>query len=200
MGRARAKSTAGGGRGVGRVALGTKWEALAAEAFLGVKEWRLQHPKATFAEIEAAVDERLSAVRARMLEDVALASAAAAVSDAPLVARPACPVCVGSAARGPSTGRLEVRGRPARVRVTVTYGRTVTLTRDYAVCSVRWGCAPGHGAFPPWMRNWRCGREPTVPPLWRVPSDWGRGSLSSASRSCCAGSRGCGSRRRPSSA
>jgi len=122
------------------VALDAQWDALAAEAFSGIKEWRLQHPKATFAEIEAAVDERLSLVRARMLEDVALASAAASLSDTPVVGRPACPVC---AARGGGTGRLEARGRHAR-DVTVTYGKTVTLTRDYAVCSV---C--GAGLFPP---------------------------------------------------
>lgn len=143
MGRARAGETVDGGRRAGQAALDAEWGALAAEAFLGVKEWRLQHPKATFAEIEAAVDERLSAVRARMLEDVALASAAAAVSDSPLVARPACPVCTGRATGGSGAGRLEARGRHAR-EVTVTYGRPVTLTREYAVCSV---C--GTGLFPP---------------------------------------------------
>ena len=127
------------GRSAGTAALDAKWEALAAEAFLGIKEWRLQHPRATFAEIEVAVDERLSTVRARMLADVALTSAAATVSDTPLVARPACPVCM---ARGAGNGRLEARGEQAR-QVTVTYGRTVALTREYAVCSV---C--GTGLFP----------------------------------------------------
>lgn len=132
---------------VARDALAAKWEALAAEAFLGIKEWRLQHPTATFAEIEVAVDERLSAVRARMLADVALTSAATTVSEVPLVARPPCPVCAagggGRPGSGPGQGRLEARGRHTR-EVTVTYGRTVTLTREYAVCSV---C--GTGLFPP---------------------------------------------------
>lgn len=123
-----------------REALATPWEALAAEAFSGVKEWRLQHPTATFAEIERAVDERLGALRARLLQDVALASAAAAVAQTPPGARPACPVC---AARGPGKGRLEGRGRHTRA-VTVTHGQTVALARDYAVCSV---C--GTGLFPP---------------------------------------------------
>ena len=41
-----------------------------------MKEWRLQHPTATLSEIEDALDERLSGMRARMLEDLALASAA----------------------------------------------------------------------------------------------------------------------------
>ncbi len=128
------------GAAVTREALAAQWDALAAEAFSGIKEWRLQHPKATFAEIEVAIDERLSALRARMLQDVALASAAAAVSETPPVARPACPVCT---ARGPGKGRLEVRGRHTR-EVTVTHGQAVTLPRDYAVCAV---C--GTGFFPP---------------------------------------------------
>ncbi len=123
-----------------RQALAAQWDALAAEAFLGIKEWRLQHPKASFAEIEIAIDERLSALRARMLQDVALASTAAAVAETPPVARPACSVC---AARGPGRGRLEVRGRHTRV-VTVTHGQAVTLPRDYTVCAV---C--GTGFFPP---------------------------------------------------
>ena len=107
---------------------------------MGIKEWRLHHPKATFAEIEVAVDERLSPVRARMLQDVALTSAAATVQTTPLVGRPACPGC---AERGGGAGRLEVRGQHTR-EVTVTYGKTVALTRDYTVCSV---C--GTGLFPP---------------------------------------------------
>lgn len=158
MRRARTETagrTADTGRSAGPVARGAldaKWDALAAEAFLGIKEWRLQHPKATFAEIEVAVDERLSVVRARMLEDVALASAAATVSGTPLEDRPACPVCAGAVGttgraggdRGaPGAGRLEARGQHAR-EVTVTYGKAVTLTREYAVCSV---C--GTGLFPP---------------------------------------------------
>lgn len=53
-----------------------RWAELAEDAFTGMAEWRAQHPTATFREIEAAVDERLAAVRARMLQDAALASAA----------------------------------------------------------------------------------------------------------------------------
>ena len=47
-----------------------------AEAVLtGFKEWRLQHPRATLSELEAALDGRLAVLRARLLEDAALASA-----------------------------------------------------------------------------------------------------------------------------
>jgi YgiT-type zinc finger domain-containing protein len=110
------------------------WGELAAEAFLGMKEWRLQHPKATFKEIEQALDARLSVLRARMLQDVALASAAADVPAQPAAARPGCPAC-GAA--------LVARGRGTRV-VATTHGQTVTLPRSYAVCP-----ACGTGLFPP---------------------------------------------------
>ncbi len=36
-----------------------RWEELAAEILSGMKEWLLQHPRATLNEIEAALDERL---------------------------------------------------------------------------------------------------------------------------------------------
>ena len=112
------------------------WDALAAEAFTGMKEWRLQHPTATFVEIEAAVEETLAALRVRMLQDVALASAATRVADTPRVGRPCCPVC----------GKpLEARGARAR-QVRVAHGRTVDLVRDYAVCP---DPACGAGLFPP---------------------------------------------------
>ncbi len=111
-----------------------RWGALAAEVFLGIKEWRDQHPTATFAEIERALDERWAAVRARMLQDLALASRAATLPAHPAVSRPVCPTCGGALAR---------RGDATR-GVTVTYGKTVALTRAYAVCS-----ACGTGLFPP---------------------------------------------------
>jgi hypothetical protein len=40
------------------------WRELSDEVISGMKEWRLQHPRATFREIEAAVDERLARLRA----------------------------------------------------------------------------------------------------------------------------------------
>ena len=59
----------------------------------GMREWRLQHPKATFREIETAVDEKLSGMRARLLEDVALASRSADLQDKQLGEHPRCPEC-----------------------------------------------------------------------------------------------------------
>jgi hypothetical protein len=57
----------------------------------GIEAWRLHHPKATLREIEAAVDARLVERRARMLQDVALASQAADVSQTRPSDWPVCP-------------------------------------------------------------------------------------------------------------
>jgi hypothetical protein len=53
------------------------WEALSAEILSGMREWRLQHPKATLREIEQALDHRWYRLRARMVQDLALQSTAA---------------------------------------------------------------------------------------------------------------------------
>jgi hypothetical protein len=111
-----------------------RWRELSEAVFTGMAEWRAQHPRATFNEIEAALDERLATVRARMLQDVALASAATDVSGLPVEERPCCPDC----------GRaLEAHGQEERTLRT-TYDRPVTLRRSYARCP-----ACGAGLFPP---------------------------------------------------
>jgi len=112
--------------------LEARWRELAEAVFIGLQEWRLQHPKATLREIEAALDERLSGVRARLLQDVALASAARDVSGAG--ERPRCASC-GEA--------VEARGRHSR-DLTTYHDRTITLERSYAVCP---RCEAG--LFPP---------------------------------------------------
>jgi YgiT-type zinc finger domain-containing protein len=115
-------------------AFGRQWQVLTEEVLSGMEDWRAAHPKATFAEIEAAVDERLGRMRARMLEAAALASAAADVSGSAVSERPTCPHC-GKAlvARGKRERTLRVPGK-----------QTVTLRRSYAVCP-----ACGTGLFPP---------------------------------------------------
>src|SRR5947207_699400 len=37
---------------------------------LGMTQWRKEHPKATWQEIEAAVDERINQLRAQMIQDI----------------------------------------------------------------------------------------------------------------------------------
>jgi YgiT-type zinc finger domain-containing protein len=110
------------------------WRVLSEEVLTGMKEWRLQHPKATFREIEAALDERLAKVRARMLQDAALASAAAEMTTSKGEDRPRCPKCGHT---------LESRGSVTR-QLTTNYNQTIELKRSYAVCP-----ACGTGLFPP---------------------------------------------------
>src|SRR5215475_12090785 len=55
-----------------------QWRTLSEEVMAGLQDWQAAHPRATFAELEAVVDERLNGMRARMLENLALARAAAA--------------------------------------------------------------------------------------------------------------------------
>ena len=111
-----------------------RWRPLAEEVLTGMKEWRLQHPTATFAAIEAALDERLGQLRVRMLEDVALASTAAVWSQESGPARPACPAC-GTA--------LQSRGQAIR-HLQTHAGQEVALQRSYGTCP-----ACGTGLFPP---------------------------------------------------
>lgn len=110
--------------------LDERWREEAEAIATGLAEWRAQHPRATFGEIEAALDARLDGMRARLLEDLALASRATDASGEGAV----CPEC---------GGRLEKRG--AHERQVVTQGdRVVRLRREYATCS-----ACGAGLFPP---------------------------------------------------
>ena len=110
------------------------WWPLAQEVLTGMKEWRLQHPTATLSEIEAALDARLGRLRAQMLADAALASAAASWSQESSSARPPCPTCGAPLqSRGAATRELQTHA-----------GQEITLTRSYGTCS-----ACGAGLFPP---------------------------------------------------
>lgn len=68
-----------------------QWQKLSEEVLVGMKERRELHPKATFAEIEAALDERLGRLRARMLQDSALASVSSDWKEASPDDRPSLP-------------------------------------------------------------------------------------------------------------
>jgi uncharacterized protein with PIN domain len=111
-----------------------RWNELAEEVMTGMKEWRLQHPKATLREIERALDERLAKMRARMLQDAALASAVADIQSATDEERPVCPEC---------GAKLESRGKQER-QVTTLHNQVLQLERSYGVCP-----ACGAGFFPP---------------------------------------------------
>lgn len=110
------------------------WQQVSEEVLSGMKEWRLAHPKATMREIEQAVEERVNRLRARLLEDVALASEARDWAQEPEQERPRCPVC---------QTPLHSRGKRAR-RLQTTGGLDITLSRSYGTCPE---C--GTGLFPP---------------------------------------------------
>lgn len=114
--------------------LAARWRVLGEEAITGMADWRAQHPKATLTEIEAEIDERLGRMRARMLEDAALASQTADLRAVPERERPRCPLC---------GVPLQPRGQEKR-DLTTHRGHTVSLERSYATCPT---C--GQGFFPP---------------------------------------------------
>jgi transposase-like protein len=109
------------------------WAALSQEVITGMHEWRLAHPTASLNEIEAALDERLGRLRAQMLQDAAVASAAreGSAQEGAVV----CPQC-GSAAAA-------TRQQPTR-QLQSAGGAPLELTRR------RWQCRRcGVGFFPP---------------------------------------------------
>jgi predicted RNA-binding Zn-ribbon protein involved in translation (DUF1610 family) len=102
-----------------------RWQVLSQEVLTGMKEWRLQHPRATLKEIEVALDERLARLRARMLEDAALASAATAWEHEEEGEQPRCPHC-GEV--------LKERGVCAMRHLQTHGGQEIALRREYGVC------------------------------------------------------------------
>jgi hypothetical protein len=109
-----------------------EWRELTAGVATGFKAWREGHPTADLGAIEAALDERWLAVRARLLTDAIHASPTADLGASP--ARPACPRC---------GGPLHVEGRRPR-RLVTHGGHALPLSRSYARCP-----ACGTGLFPP---------------------------------------------------
>ncbi len=101
---------------------------------LGMTQWRKEHPKATWAEIEAAVDERINQLRAQLIQDVVQMGASEEWSEIPEEGRPRCATCGKPlVARGEQTRYLQTNG-----------GEAVKLTRTYGTCP-----ACGVVFFPP---------------------------------------------------
>lgn len=107
-----------------------RWQQKSQEAFHIIAQWQKEHPKATMAEIEAAIDEQLDQVRARLIEEIAQAERETSAEQAPT----RCPQC-GSRMhqRGTHRRTLQTRGQ-----------QEVTLSRDYLSCP-----ACGYSFFPP---------------------------------------------------
>jgi ribosomal protein S27AE len=109
------------------------WRMLSEEVMSGLEEWRAGHPRATFAELEAVVDERLNGMRARLLEHLAVAQVTPERVEGE-ADRPVCPDC-----------GQPLQGRGYQTRTVIVQGdQAVRLRRAYAVCP-----ACGTGVFPP---------------------------------------------------
>lgn len=107
-----------------------RWLAEATERFAVLEEWRQAHPRATWEEIEAAVEAQLGPLRAQLLGDTALASDATELTQD----RPPCPGC----------GARLVRAGRQRRTLRGEGDRPIELERSYARCP-----ACGTGLFPP---------------------------------------------------
>ena len=105
---------------------------------LGMSEWRKEHPKATFREIEAAVDERVNQLRAQLIEDLVQLGETEEWSQKAEAERPQCAMCGQPlSARGKQTRFLQTNG-----------GEAIKLRRTYGTCP-----ACGEGFFPAFMRS-----------------------------------------------
>ena len=112
----------------------SNWSRVAEGVMLEIREWREQHPRANITEIEEAVDGLWSRARARILQDVALASDAKDIRSQSGDSRSLCPEC----------GRkLERRGQKVR-KLFTHHDQLIELKRSYGVCP-----ACGTGIFPP---------------------------------------------------
>jgi 5-methylcytosine-specific restriction endonuclease McrA len=101
---------------------------------LGMTQWRKEHPKATWQEIETAVDERINQLRAQLIQDVVQMGESEGWSQKPEAERPTCASCGKPlSGRGEHTRWLQTNG-----------GEAVKLTRTYGTCP-----ACGVGFFPP---------------------------------------------------
>ena len=114
----------------------TRMRELVKEMTSLLGEWRRNHPKATFLEIEEAVEPEIAKLRVELLSDLAHASSAAEGKE-PSGERVKCPQC------GKRTKR---QGRRKRT-LTAAGGAGVGLTRQALTCAQ---C--GHTFFPPGSR------------------------------------------------
>ena len=111
-----------------------EWRQAAEGVLLEIRKWREQHPRAALTEIEEAVDGLWAKARARILQDVALASEAKDIS----------PESGGSGSRCSECGRrLESRGEKVRM-LSTSHDQRIELRRSYGVCP-----ACRTGIFPP---------------------------------------------------
>lgn len=115
-----------------------KWTDTFQQASGKVNEWRGNHPRASFTEIENTVDEQLARVRVRMIQDLAQESELTDLKQITAKERPKCPGC----------GRpLAANGKQTR-RIISNHDQIVELERSKGYCR---HCRVSF--FPPWMKN-----------------------------------------------
>jgi hypothetical protein len=111
-------------RRAGRMSNRKRWADLFGEASQEVESWRRKQKKATLTEIENTVDNELARLRAKMIEDLALASEVADLRTLAREERPECPQC----------GRpVAANGRQKR-ELTTDHEQRVELKRSKAYC------------------------------------------------------------------
>ena len=109
-----------------------QWQEKSEEINRGMAQWREQHPKARFSEIEEELDRRMAEVRAKMLGDLAVRSSSTEWEAGQ--SGPTCPKCgVQLEGKGKKKRSLQTRG-----------GNEVKIDREHDICSV---C--GQAIFPP---------------------------------------------------
>lgn len=106
----------------------TQWQAVVEETLRELRGWRTDHRRATFAEIEGVVEQRLGDLRAELIGGL-VRSADDEVEESRI-----CEQC---------GAQMESRGQCERV-VTVRGDRPVRFQRRYLVCP-----ACQAGLFPP---------------------------------------------------
>ena len=111
---------------------------------LGMTQWRKEHPKATWQEIEAAVDERINQLRAQMIEDVVQMGESEDWRQKPQGERPLCARC----------GKpLSARGAQTRLPPNEWRGSGQAEANVWHLSRL-W-----RGLFSPWIRSWDWWRQ-----------------------------------------
>jgi hypothetical protein len=101
-----------------------EWLQKSREIITDMKEWRQDHKKATFVEIEKEVHRRMVQLEAHLLQDVATESESREWGRESDHQAPECPQChIALSAKGKKTRALQGNG-----------GATVSLTRTYGSC------------------------------------------------------------------
>jgi hypothetical protein len=109
-------------------------QKLSGELLADIKEWRKEHPRAKYVEIEEEVHKRIMQLEARLIEEATQTSPSREWGRTSGMDAPQCPKCgVVLQARGKHKRTLQGNG-----------GESVTLSRTYGTCPK---C--GESFFPP---------------------------------------------------